>query len=131
MKFKMKTTILYSDELKNYDFGPGHPFRSDRFVSFLKLYKEKLGKNKHFELVKNNELASDEELEFWHTKTFSKIGFGMMETSPNIYRLLTSFSLDKIESKKGILNYCSCSLFYTFGKFSRYWVYIILRDEPI
>jgi len=24
---EMKTIIIYSDELKNYDFGEGHPFR--------------------------------------------------------------------------------------------------------
>jgi hypothetical protein len=23
----MKTIIIYSDELKNYDFGEGHPFK--------------------------------------------------------------------------------------------------------
>ncbi len=94
----MKTTILYSDELKNYDFGPGHPFRSDRFVSFLKLYKEKLGKNKHFELVKNNELASDEELEFWHTKDYIQAMKAASSgiTIPNLYRFISQDNVNPI-----------------------------------
>jgi len=54
----MKTTIIYSDELKNYDFGPGHPFRGDRFASFFQLYKEKLGEDKNFQLVENNDLKT-------------------------------------------------------------------------
>jgi len=106
MKFKMKTTILYSDELKNYDFGPGHPFRSDRFVSFLKLYKEKLGKNKHFELVKNNELASDEELEFWHTKDYIQAMKAASSgiTIPNLHRFISQDNVNPIsrEFPKGI-----------------------------
>ncbi|GAH37298.1 unnamed protein product, partial [marine sediment metagenome] len=64
----MKTAIIYSDELKNYDFGPGHPFRGDRFASFFQLYEEKLGKNKNFQLIKNSEPASDKELKLWHTQ---------------------------------------------------------------
>lgn len=68
----MKTIIIYSDELKKYDFGEGHPFRSDRFEKFLELFKEKLGKDKHFELLENITLANDEELELWHSKDYIK-----------------------------------------------------------
>jgi len=69
----MKTIIIYSDELKNYDFGEGHPFRSDRFKKFLELFKEKLGKDKRFELTENITLATDEELKLWHSKDYIKI----------------------------------------------------------
>jgi len=34
----MKTIIIYSDELKNYDFGEGHPFKkkgSGLEISFI------------------------------------------------------------------------------------------------
>jgi acetoin utilization protein AcuC len=31
----MAVAILYRSELKEYDFGPGHPFRGDRFESFI------------------------------------------------------------------------------------------------
>ena len=29
----MTLAILYRDELSDYDFGPGHPFRGDRYRS--------------------------------------------------------------------------------------------------
>jgi len=70
---KMKTAIIYSNKLKNYDFGLGHPFRSDRFDSFLKLYGEKLGDDKNFELVENDGLAGDEELRLWHTEEYIQV----------------------------------------------------------
>ncbi|KPK75901.1 MAG: hypothetical protein AMJ79_09345 [Phycisphaerae bacterium SM23_30] len=59
---KNKTVIIFSHALKDYDFGRLHPFRGDRFTAFLKLYQEVLGNNGHFVLVKNEDLASDEEL---------------------------------------------------------------------
>ena len=34
---EMTIAVVYSDELKGYDFGPGHPFRSDRYANFMKL----------------------------------------------------------------------------------------------
>jgi acetoin utilization protein AcuC len=68
----MKTIIIYSDELKKYDFGEGHPFRSNRFERFLELFKEKLGQDKRFELKENITLATDEELELWHSKDYIK-----------------------------------------------------------
>lgn len=36
------TGILYREELKEYDFGPGHPFRSDRYEIFPKFLRENL-----------------------------------------------------------------------------------------
>lgn len=102
----MKTIIIYSDELKNYDFGPGHPFRSDRFDSFLRLYREKLGKNKKFELVKNNEIATDEELEEWHTRDYIQAmktaSTGL--TLPNLYRFISQDNINSVtgEFPKGI-----------------------------
>ncbi|HZK12833.1 MAG: hypothetical protein IMZ52_00530 [Actinobacteria bacterium] len=69
----MKTIVIYSNKLKNYDFGEGHPFRSNRFEKFLELFKEKLGKEKSFELKENNSLATEEELELWHTKAYIKV----------------------------------------------------------
>lgn len=68
----MKTIMIYSDELKKYDFGEGHPFRSNRFERFLELFQEKLGKDKRFELKENITLATDEELELWHSRDYIK-----------------------------------------------------------
>jgi acetoin utilization protein AcuC len=35
----LKPAILYREELKEYDFGTGHPFRSDRYENFIKVLK--------------------------------------------------------------------------------------------
>lgn len=94
----MTTTLLYSDALKNYDFGVTHPFRSDRFNSFLKLFKEKLGNNKNFELVRNDEFASDEELRLWHTKEYIqalKTAAVGKETS-NLYTFISQDNLNPL-----------------------------------
>jgi hypothetical protein len=41
----MKVGIIYSNKLKNYDFGPGHPFRGDRFESFMFYFNTTLSKS--------------------------------------------------------------------------------------
>ncbi len=38
----MAIAVLYREELKEYDFGPGHPFRGDRYQSFPRFLKEKM-----------------------------------------------------------------------------------------
>ena len=37
----MKFGITYHEKLKQYDLGPGHPFRGDRFENARKLFEEK------------------------------------------------------------------------------------------
>lgn len=66
----MKTTIIYSEKLKQYNFGTGHPFRSDRFEKFRTLFEEVLGENEDFELVIPSVSSTDEELELWHTQEY-------------------------------------------------------------
>jgi acetoin utilization protein AcuC len=39
---KQSSVILYSEGLKEYDFGNGHPFRSDRYENFIKLLKSRM-----------------------------------------------------------------------------------------
>ncbi|MDI6603216.1 MAG: hypothetical protein QME57_03840 [Patescibacteria group bacterium] len=43
--------ILYRQELKEYDFGPGHPFRSDRYEIFPKFLKENLPEDKNYQVL--------------------------------------------------------------------------------
>jgi len=62
--------ILYSDELRNYDFGPGHPFRGDRYERFMTYFKETLKKSGEFEVVMNDEPASDADLSLAHEKEY-------------------------------------------------------------
>lgn len=44
----MSLPILYREELKEYDFGPGHPFRGDRYQIFTKFLKEKIPSRQHY-----------------------------------------------------------------------------------
>ncbi len=47
----MAIAILYRDELKEYDFGPGHPFRSDRYDIFPEFLKENLPKEVNYRVL--------------------------------------------------------------------------------
>lgn len=66
----MKIGLLHSDALKDYDFGPGHPFRGDRFNRFMAHFKETLFKTGRFDLLKKNKPATDEDLLVWHKKDY-------------------------------------------------------------
>jgi len=62
----MKIGIVYSEKLKSYDFGPGHPFRGDRFVNFMEHFRRVLAPTGRFEVLLNDEPATDEDLLLWH-----------------------------------------------------------------
>jgi len=57
----MAIPIVYREELREYDFGPGHPFRGDRYDIFPQFLKEKLVEGKDYEMV-IAEPAGDDEL---------------------------------------------------------------------
>ncbi|PIW40311.1 MAG: hypothetical protein COW22_02470, partial [Chloroflexi bacterium CG15_BIG_FIL_POST_REV_8_21_14_020_46_15] len=57
----MAIAILYREELKEYDFGPGHPFRGDRYEIFPKFLKENLAEDDNYRILKA-EPATDEDL---------------------------------------------------------------------
>ncbi|MBL7120306.1 MAG: histone deacetylase [Dehalococcoidia bacterium] len=62
----MTIGIVYSDEMKNYDFGPGHPFRGNRYANFMRLFAEMVT---DFELIEPR-YASDEELLLVHDRSY-------------------------------------------------------------
>ena len=62
----MTLSIVYSDEIKGYDFGPGHPFRSDRYANFMKLLRATVV---GFEEVEPRR-ASDKELLLVHDRGY-------------------------------------------------------------
>jgi acetoin utilization protein AcuC len=64
----MTLAIAYSDQMKGYDFGPGHPFRSDRYTRFMDLLREKVESSK-FEVVDPRH-ATDEELLLVHHRVY-------------------------------------------------------------
>ncbi|MEM3608317.1 MAG: histone deacetylase [Candidatus Bathyarchaeia archaeon] len=61
--------IVYGDGLKSYDFGPGHPFRGDRFEAFINLFRDKMGGNPAFKIIEPR-YASDDELLLVHDEDY-------------------------------------------------------------
>ncbi|MDP3879827.1 MAG: hypothetical protein Q8Q07_05940 [Dehalococcoidales bacterium] len=57
---KMTLAILYRPELREYDFGPGHPFRGDRYEIFPRFLRENLTESSYQFL--QAEPATDEDL---------------------------------------------------------------------
>jgi acetoin utilization protein AcuC len=57
----MITAILYTDELREYDFGLGHSFRGDRYEIFPKFLKEHIPEYRNY-VILVSEPATDEDL---------------------------------------------------------------------
>ena len=57
----MVVGILYREELREYDFGPGHPFRGNRYEIFLKYLKDNLAEDDNYRIF-NSDPVTDEEL---------------------------------------------------------------------
>ena len=57
----MAIGILYREELKEYDFGPGHPFRGDRYEIFPQFLRDNLAEDDNYRILKADP-ASDEDL---------------------------------------------------------------------
>jgi acetoin utilization protein AcuC len=57
----MAICILYNEGIKEYDFGPGHPFRGDRYQLFIKFLIEKLAQDDNYQILPS-EPANDEDL---------------------------------------------------------------------
>ena len=53
--------ILYREELKEYDFGVGHPFRGSRYVIFPRFLKSRLPENDNYRILEAD-WATDEDL---------------------------------------------------------------------
>ncbi|MBI2869465.1 MAG: histone deacetylase family protein, partial [Chloroflexi bacterium] len=47
----MPVAMLFRPELREYDFGPGHPFRGDRFDTITGFLKEKLPPEGRYEVL--------------------------------------------------------------------------------
>jgi acetoin utilization protein AcuC len=53
--------ILYSDTLKEYDFGPGHPFRGERYELFYRFLRQNIPEDDNYRILQA-EPANDEDL---------------------------------------------------------------------
>jgi acetoin utilization protein AcuC len=49
---RMAIAILHREELKEYDFGPGHPFRGDRYEIFPEFLRENLPEDDNYRILK-------------------------------------------------------------------------------
>lgn len=56
----MAIAILYREEMKEYDFGPGHPFRGDRFEVFPKFLRENLPEDDNYRIIKAEPATNDD-----------------------------------------------------------------------
>jgi len=57
----MAIGILYREEAREYDFGPGHPFRGDRYEIFPRFLKERLAEDDNYRIIKS-EPATEQDL---------------------------------------------------------------------
>ena len=58
----MENIIVYREGLKEYDFGPGHPFRGDRYQIFPQFLKQNLPANGNYQVYKADS-ATDQDLQ--------------------------------------------------------------------
>jgi acetoin utilization protein AcuC len=52
--------ILYREELREYDFGPGHPFRGDRYEIFPPFLKERVPEDDNYRFLKATPAADSD-----------------------------------------------------------------------
>ena len=74
----MTLPIVYREELREYDFGPGHPFRGDRYDIFAHYLRKKLVEGKDFRFVEA-EPVNDDDLRLMCRQEY-------MDTCRNYYR---------------------------------------------
>jgi acetoin utilization protein AcuC len=65
-----KIGIVYSEEIADYDFGYGHPFRGTRFLEYMQLLIKKKILEKPNVVLINNEPALNEDLLLAHSKEY-------------------------------------------------------------
>ncbi len=68
-----KTAILYHRDLVHYDFGPGHPFRGDRFEHFMALLRAKGILDRSDVELLEPEAAGDEDLQLIHSAGYIRM----------------------------------------------------------
>lgn len=52
--------VLYREELKEYDFGPGHPFRGDRYLTFPEFLKDRLPEDNIYKIISTEPATNDD-----------------------------------------------------------------------
>ncbi|MDD4860334.1 MAG: hypothetical protein PHR56_09080 [Dehalococcoidales bacterium] len=65
----MTIGMLYREELKEYDFGPGHPFRGDRYQLFYEFFCKHLSEDSNYRILSAGP-AADEDLRLICTQQY-------------------------------------------------------------
>ncbi|UCG36495.1 MAG: hypothetical protein JSV64_07810 [Candidatus Bathyarchaeota archaeon] len=75
----LRVGIAFHEKYKQYDFGPGHPFRGDRFTNALKCFEEQgLLNLPHVQILKPN-IAKLKDLLRVHNKSYVDLIFDFAE----------------------------------------------------
>lgn len=56
----MTAAILYSEVLKEYDFGSGHPFRGDRYQAFIDFLRQRLVPDELYRIISADEATTED-----------------------------------------------------------------------
>jgi len=83
----MTVAILYQEDLKDYDFGSGHPCHGDRFAAFMQFLKKRLPPDSFYKTLtappavnEDLKLICDQDYidfvrEYYHAMAFGWVGF--------------------------------------------------------
>lgn len=97
----METGILYREELKEYDFGAGHPFRGDRYRLFYQFLLDKLPEDNNYRIIEADP-ADEQDLLLIHAKDyidFTREFYGAADISTDyIERFYMFHSMDNMPS---------------------------------
>lgn len=96
----MKTGLVYSENIKKYDFGKGHSFRGVRFEKFMDFFQEKFERFKdQFEIIEP-EKARDKEIGLVHDKKYLEaMKSASRGEKVNVYEYLSGDNLNPLTLK--------------------------------
>jgi acetoin utilization protein AcuC len=79
--YPLNVGISFQEKYRQYDFGPGHPFRGDRFDNTLNLFKEQGLMDLPNVTILEPEIAKLEDLRRVHNKSYIDLIFDFAEKS--------------------------------------------------
>ncbi len=77
----LRVGITFHEKYRQYDFGPGHPFRGDRFENAMRIFKEQGLLGLHHVRILKPRMAQLEDLQSVHTKSYIDQIFDFAEKS--------------------------------------------------
>ena len=88
----MPIGILYQDGLKEYDFGPGHPFRGRRAGIFIEFFKQHIAEDENYRILQAEAATEDDLLLIcqkdyinFTTDYFRAANLGLSYTRPDLF----------------------------------------------